>query len=179
MLFNSAIFIFLFLPICIFVYYFLASHRIIIGARVWLVAASLFFYAYWKLSYLPLILVSMAFNFSLGTILSPRNTRMTHTIGATEKRCILACGIAANLAGLAYFKYANFMIDNYNLLFNDDLKHLKIALPLAISFFTFQQIAYLVDSYKGLTKEHDILSYMLFVTFFPQLIAGPIVHIMK
>lgn len=175
MLFNSIVFIFLFLPISIYVYYFLTAHRIIIGARVWLVAASLFFYAYWKLSYLPLILISMAFNFSLGTILAPRHNRVARTIDTTQKRCILAFGIVANLASLAYFKYADFMIDNYNLLFDDDLKHLKIALPLAISFFTFQQIAYLVDSYKGLTKEHDILSYMLFVTFFPQLIAGPIV----
>ncbi len=89
---------------------------------------------------------------------------------------LLAVGVIANLALLGYFKYTDFLIENYNLLTGSDVALLHIALPLAISFFTFQQIAYLVDSYQGQTKEYDFLTYALFVTFFPQLIAGPIVH---
>ncbi len=85
-------------------------------------------------------------------------------------------GIILNVSLLGYFKYYNFFIENINLFTNLNIHHIELALPLAISFFTFQQIAYLVDSYRGETKEYDFLNYTLFVTFFPQLIAGPIVH---
>lgn len=88
----------------------------------------------------------------------------------------LYLGVALNLCLLGYFKYVDFFIGNINGLFATEISPLHIALPLAISFFTFQQIAYLVDSYRGETKEYNITNYMLFVTFFPQLIAGPIVH---
>ena len=93
-----------------------------------------------------------------------------------NKKAILIFAILSNLTLLAYFKYADFFIENINFFTNNSYDLLHLALPLAISFFTFQQIAYLVDSYKKETKEYDFLNYALFVTFFPQLIAGPIVH---
>ena len=93
-----------------------------------------------------------------------------------SKKTLLTFSIVANIALLGYFKYTDFMIDNFNILTDANVPTLDLALPLAISFFTFQQISYLVDSYKQETKEYDFLNYALFVTFFPQLIAGPIVH---
>jgi D-alanyl-lipoteichoic acid acyltransferase DltB (MBOAT superfamily) len=138
------------------------------GARLWLVAASLFFYAYWNIYYLPLILISMAVNFTIGSTISSKETRL-------NKKALLILGITLNVVALGYFKYTDFLIENINNLFKTDIPLQHIVLPLAISFFTFQQIAYLVDCYKKLTKEYDFLSYALFVSFFPQLIAGPIV----
>jgi D-alanyl-lipoteichoic acid acyltransferase DltB (MBOAT superfamily) len=168
MLFNSYEFIFLFLPILFFGYFFLTSKRLIIASKVWLVLGSLFFYSWWNPIYLPLILSSMLINFAVG-----------NSFGSTKKvskKTLLSFGIVFNIALLGYFKYADFFIGNFNGVFGSDVPLLHIALPLAISFFTFQQIAYLVDSYRGETKEYDFLNYALFVTFFPQLIAGPIVH---
>lgn len=167
MLFNSIPFIFLFLPITLIGYFWMCGHRMAIGARAWLVIASLFFYSYWNVSYLPLILISMAFNFLVGTVLT--NTHSAH------KKLLLIFGILVNVFLLGYFKYTNFVIDNLNAIGGFAISAKNIALPLAISFFTFQQIAYLVDSYKGLTRGYNFLNYSLFVTFFPQLIAGPIV----
>jgi D-alanyl-lipoteichoic acid acyltransferase DltB (MBOAT superfamily) len=171
MLFNSFEFIFLFLPIVFFVYFFLNQNRLIIAAKGWLVFASLFFYSYWKLEYLPLILTSLIFNYSVGSTLTSNNLKVKIT-----RKTLLIIGITFNLGLLGYFKYADFFIDNVNSLFHSNFAALNLILPLAISFFTFQQIAYLVDSYKGLTKEYNLLNYCIFVTFFPQLIAGPIVH---
>lgn len=155
------------MPITLIGYFWLCSHRMGIGARVWLVVASLFFYSYWNVSYLALILASMAFNFLVGTVLT--NSEKTH------KKLLLVFGILVNVLLLGYFKYTNFFIDNLNALGGFAISAKNIVLPLAISFFTFQQIAYLVDSYKGLTRGYNFLNYSLFVTFFPQLIAGPIV----
>lgn len=180
MLFNSWQFIFAFLPISFFIYFWLTRRRLVFAAKVWLVAASLFFYSYWNIAYLALILASMFFNFAVGTGLA--QTHADHSQNSRPKRhevnrkVVLGIGIAANLALLAYFKYTSFFIENINSLFDAGYTLPNIALPLAISFFTFQQIAYLVDSYRGETAEYDLLNYSLFVTFFPQLIAGPIVH---
>ena len=171
MLFNSIEFIIFFLPVTFAVYFFLLRKRLVIGAKGFLVAASLFFYSWWNINYLPLLLFSVLFNFLVGNSLN--NKRQDSLIG--NKR-ILIFGIIINLSLLAYFKYTNFFIDNVNYVFNTTFLNPSILLPLAISFFTFQQIAYLVDSYKGKTREYDFLNYTLFVTFFPQLIAGPIVH---
>ncbi len=168
MLFNSLHFILLFLPLVIVIYYWLIGKRVILGARLWLVSSSLFFYAFWNIYYLPLILISMAVNFMIGSTISSGNTRF-------NKKSLLTLGIVLNVCALGYFKYTDFFISNVNWLFHTEIPYQHIVLPLAISFFTFQQIAYLVDCYKGLTKEYDILSYALFVSFFPQLIAGPIV----
>jgi D-alanyl-lipoteichoic acid acyltransferase DltB (MBOAT superfamily) len=93
-----------------------------------------------------------------------------------KKKQILIIGVSFNIFILGYFKYSDFFIENFNTLLNANTPLLHLALPLAISFFTFQQIAYLVDSYREETKDYSFIDYMLFVTFFPQLIAGPIVH---
>jgi D-alanyl-lipoteichoic acid acyltransferase DltB (MBOAT superfamily) len=170
-LFNSYIFIFSFLPVTFFVYFYLNKRRLTVAAKAFLVFASLFFYSWWNVSYLPIILSSMLFNYVLGIYLSSKQTR-----DDLPKKSLLLLGIGANIALLAYFKYADFLIENLNRLLETDIGKLHLALPLAISFFTFQQIAYLVDSYRGETQEYDFLNYANFVTFFPQLIAGPIVH---
>jgi len=110
----------------------------------------------------------MIFNYYIGK----RLIKLQHT----ATKVLLGVGIFFNLALLGYFKYSDFFIMNFNTMTGSDIGLLYLALPLAISFYTFQQIAYLVDSYRGETKEYDFLTYALFVTFFPQLIAGPIVH---
>ena len=170
MLFNSAIFIFIFLPITFFIYFYLNKLRLIEASKGFLVFSSLFFYSWWNIVYLPLILTSMLLNYLVGNILAKKNPTKF------SRKHILILGIIANLTLLGYFKYSDFFIENFNLLAGTKLGLLHLALPLAISFFTFQQIAYLVDSYREETKEYNFLNYALFVTFFPQLIAGPIVH---
>jgi len=116
----------------------------------------------------------MLFNYVVGNSLSKHNGGgNSHKF---SRKTLLAFGIVLNLLLLGYFKYADFFITNINTAVGTNLPLLNLLLPLAISFFTFQQIAYLVDSYKNETKEYDFLNYALFVTFFPQLIAGPIVH---
>lgn len=171
MLFSSYQFIFFFLPITFLLYYFLLGKRLVLGAKALLVFASLFFYAWWNVAYLPIILVSILFNYTVGRMLGSKDDG-----SCVSKKALLLVGITANLLLLCYFKYVDFFISNINALFDISLTNLNLLLPLAISFFTFQQIAYLVDSYEGQTSEYDFLSYTLFVTFFPQLIAGPIVH---
>ena len=169
MLFNSYAFIFIFLPVTLLVFFSIGNkghHRIAIA---WLVAASLFFYGWWNPAYLSLILGSILFNYAVGVALS-------NSSGSNLTKIILSFGILVNLFLLAYFKYANFFVDNLNSLSGSNFHLQTIILPLAISFFTFQQITYLVDAYKGETREYNFLHYCLFVTFFPQLIAGPIVH---
>ncbi|KPK36125.1 MAG: alginate O-acetyltransferase, partial [Phycisphaerae bacterium SG8_4] len=172
MLFNSYLFIFYFLPVVLIGYYVLGRQQYYRLALGWLVLASLIFYGWWNPVYLLLIFSSIAFNFTLG--LGLRAARVSPS--QNGRRILLAIGIATNLFALAYFKYANFFVNNLNSLLETDFHLQKIILPLAISFFTFQQITYLVDTYKGITEEHNFLQYCLFVTFFPQLIAGPIVH---
>jgi len=170
LLFNSYEFIFAFLPITFFIYFYLNHKRLTEASKGFLVFTSLFFYSWWNISYLPIILVSMLFNYLIGnTLNSKKNYKFS-------KKVLLIFGIVANIAVLAYFKYFDFFIENINLVLSTKIEPLHLLLPLAISFFTFQQISYLVDSYRKETKEYDFLNYALFVTFFPQLIAGPIVH---
>jgi len=171
-LFNSYTFIFFFLPITFFIYFYLNHKRLTEAGKGFLVFASLFFYSWWNISYLPLILVSMLVNYVIGRELSQHR----HHGRSHAPKKLLTAGIVFNLGLLGYFKYMDFFIENLNRLVHAEIPLLHLALPLAISFFTFQQIAYLVDSYRGETKEYDFLNYALFVTFFPQLIAGPIVH---
>ena len=169
MLFNSYTFIFLFLPIVLLGFHLIGKqghHRVAIA---WLVGASLFFYGWWNPAYLGLMLISIFFNYGVGVALGG-------TPKQPNKKPILIFGVIVNLGLLAYFKYANFFVDNLNNIAGTDIVLEQIILPLAISFFTFQQIAYLVDAWRGETKEYNFLHYCLFVTFFPQLIAGPIVH---
>ena len=170
MLFNSYEFIFLFLPFTFFIYFYLNKKRLTEVAKGFLVLSSLFFYSWWNVIYMPLILGSMIFNYRFGVELNKEDSKIS-------KKFILILGITANLILLGYFKYSDFFISNVNFIFSTHISHLNLLLPLAISFFTFQQIAYLVDSAMGGgTRQYDFLNYCLFVTFFPQLIAGPIVH---
>ncbi len=171
MLFNSYEFIFFFLPLSFFIYFYLNSKRMTEASKGFLVVSSLFFYSWWNIIYLPLILSSMLFNYIIGRTINKDETDIR-----VAKKQLLIIGIITNIALLGYFKYADFFISNINFVFSSDMGLLELALPLALSFFTFQQIAYLVDSYKGETKEYDFLNYAVFVSFFPQLIAGPIVH---
>ena len=170
MLFNSYEFILLFLPITFFVYFYLAKKQSIISSRVWLIFTSLFFYGWWNIAYLPIILCSMVFNYLVGARLAYVGKK------GLNKKLLLSFGVVSNLTLLAYYKYADFLIDNLNYVAELQVQSLNLLLPLAISFFTFQQIAYLVDSYRSKTRKHSFLSYAVFVSFFPQLIAGPIVH---
>jgi len=174
LLFNSYEFIFAFLPITFFIYFYLNHKRLTETSKGFLVFSSLFFYSWWNIAYLPIILSSMLFNYIIGNSLNKTNGREnSHKF---SKKSLLAFGIVSNIALLGYFKYTDFFIENINLISDNNIPTLDLALPLAISFFTFQQISYLVDSYREETKEYDFLNYALFVTFFPQLIAGPIVH---
>lgn len=170
MLFNSFQFIFLFLPITLIVYFMLNNFKQEKLSKIWLVGMSLYFYAYFNVSYLYLIILSICINYYIGNKLSKKDS----VLKLSDKNNFLV-GILFNVGMLFYFKYYDFFIKNMNTVFNTDLSLLKLMLPLGISFFTFQQLSYLVDSYKGNSKNYDFLSYCLFVTFFPQLIAGPIV----
>jgi alginate O-acetyltransferase complex protein AlgI len=174
MLFNSLEFILVFLPVAFLVYFGLNRIRLAVAGKSWLVLASLAFYAWWNVAYLPLILVSILVNYVVGGALARRASGATR--GPVKAEWLLAAGVIFDLGLLAYYKYAEFFWDNFGRLFDASPVSLGIVLPLAISFFTFTQIAYLVDSYRGRAKEYDLLNYTLFVTFFPHLIAGPIVH---
>jgi len=172
-LFNSYEFIFVFLPISLFVYFYLNHKRLTTASKSWLVFASLFFYSWWNIAYLPLILTSVLFNYAIASAIVEYDELKKKYF---SKKSLLQIGLVFNIGLLAYFKYADFFISNTNSLVNTDIGLLHLVLPLAISFFTLQQIAFLVDSYEGLVKEKSFLDYTIFVTFFPQLIAGPIVH---
>ena len=173
MLFNSYAFIFAFLPATFFVYFYLNSKRLTTAAKAWLVLTSLFFYSWWNVAYLPLILMSILVNYTIANKMIKYNKS---EINLVSKKRFFQIGLFFNVGLLAYFKYMDFFISNTNILFNTNIELLNLALPLAISFFTLQQIAFLIDSYEGLIEENKFLTYSLFVTFFPQLIAGPIVH---
>lgn len=180
MLFSTWQFILVFLPITWGLYFWLNHKRLILAGKVVLVFASLFFYAYWNVHYLPLILISILFNYGVGTALARRYPeKPNQQIESNKKdrrKILLGLGISVNLLLLGYYKYSHFFISNLNTHFATTYTLPTIILPLAISFFTFTQIVYLVDSYRGQTAKYDLLNYSLFVTFFPHLIAGPIVQ---
>lgn len=168
-LFNSYEFIFFFLPAVFVIYFVLQYAGLSRLAKISLVLASLVFYSWWNISYLPLIMISVVINYAVGTYLGKTNKLGT-------RKSVLTIGIIFNVVLLGYYKYTDFFIETVNSLLKESFPLLHLALPLAISFFTFQQIAYLVDSYRYETKGYRLDEYMLFVVFFPQLIAGPIVH---
>jgi len=169
-LFNSYEYILLFLPTVVLIYYALNRYGYTTGSKVWLVLASWFFYSYWNPIYLPLLLGSILVNYFIGTLL--RTGQWEDKI----RRWILVAGLAFNIGLLGYFKYADFFISNLNAVLGSQFNLLHLLLPLGISFFTFQQIAYLVDTYRGEAREYSFVNYALFISFFPQLVAGPIVH---
>jgi|SRR5271165_4108960 len=165
MLFSSFTFLFQFLPATILAFAAARFHSRRAGIMV-LAAASLVFYGAWRPVYLLLFLASVAVNFLLGLAME----------NPLRRRAVGMCGVAANLAVLGFFKYANFLLDTFGDVSGAPLPRLDVILPLGISFFTFQQIAYLVDVMRGAKVERDIISFTLFVAFFPHLIAGPLVH---
>lgn len=167
MIFSSVDFL-IFLFVVWSIYFSLANYSFQLQKR-FLVLASLFFYGYWSVIYLPIIVVSTLLNYCLGRLINLESNKR-------KKKVFLSIGVVLNILLLATFKYLDFFILNLNYLFSGDINLLYIALPLAISFFTFQQIAYLVDAYKNDFEDYQLADYFLFVTFFPQLIAGPIVH---
>lgn len=170
MLFNSYEFIFAFWPVTFVVYFLLNRFTPSIFGKLFLAAASLFFYSWWSIKSLPLILASIAFNYIMGRLISHAEK------SRTVRKLLLTAAITGDVLLLGYYKYADFLITNVNSLFSAHVQLLHLALPLGISFFTFTQIAYLVDAYRGTAKEYSIVNYVLFVTFYPHLIAGPILH---
>lgn len=170
MLFNSFDFIFYFLPIAFMGYFLLNRVGLYKVATLFLTCMSLLFYGYNKIEYLWIILCSIGLNYVLHRLLLKESNQ-----GNIRRQSILIWGIVANVGILYYFKYFNFTIEIFNSLTKSNIDMAQIALPLGISFFTFQQIGFLVDSYKRESKKQDLFSYALFVSFFPQLIAGPIV----
>jgi len=175
MLFNSYEFIFFFLPVTFALYFWLNKKHLTQASKAWMVFASLFFYSWWNIIYLPLILGSILFNFTVGSTISSVNTAQSSKKRFSSKT-ILLFGITANILLLVYFKYMDFFITNVNTIAGTHMNLIHIVLPLGISFFTFTQIAYLVDAYRNEVKEMDYLNYTLFVTFFPHLLAGPVLH---
>lgn len=167
MLFNSFEFIFVFLPVVLLAYFSLNRLNLHQWAKGVLVLASLYFYAFFNTSYLPIIVSSILVNYGVAV-------GMRKWDGVTKK-VLFGIGLLFNLGMLGYFKYTDFMIENVNALFNTSYTLKNILLPLGISFFTFQQLAFVVDTYKNKGRLPKFLDYCNFVTFFPQLIAGPIV----
>jgi alginate O-acetyltransferase complex protein AlgI len=170
MLFSSYIFLFVFLPVTLVGFCLLARFLGPKPAKLWLTLSSLFFYGWWNPIYVLLIVASMFFNFWLGR-------QIGRAVGSGRSGgMLLFWGVAANLLLLGYYKYANFFVTNINVVCGTDWSLGKIILPLGISFFTFTQIAYLVDAARGVVCEYDLGDFLLFITFFPHLIAGPIIH---
>lgn len=172
MLFNSYIFVFVFFPICLLGYYGLLQREKAGAARVFLTAMSLWFYGYFNLSYLLIMICSIAGNYLFHRLLS----RQKPQNGAAFRRGMMILAVAMNLGVLFYFKYFDFFLDTANHVFGTDFVLRGILLPLGISFFTFQQISFIVDTYRGEVADCSLSEYALFVSFFPQLIAGPIVN---
>lgn len=212
MLFNSYIFIFLFLPATLLGWYGLNRIKKYKLAQVFLVGMSLWFYAYFHVGYLAIILCSCGINYLLSLYVSkycdslsadklgnssnadetcnlPEITKKAGSHSGTDEKypvsrkdatqrkrtAVLWLGCILNLGILGYYKYFDFLIENVNAVANTDFNLRHILLPLGISFFTFQQLSYVVDRAKGQAPHYDLADYMTFVTFFPQLIAGPIV----
>ena len=170
MLYNSYEFIFVYLPLA-FAGFFLAARLSQQLAALWMACASLFFYGWWNPACVSLLFVSILFNFGMGCLIGAWRRRH-----AQSSRFFLVAAITTNLILLGYFKYANFFIESVNTVSGKSMPLQDIVLPLGISFFTFTQIAFLVDVYRGIAKEFRFLHYLLFVTYFPHLIAGPVLH---
>lgn len=173
MLFNSLEFLFVFLPLCLLGYFLCARYIGVAGALTWLAGASIAFYAYWNPSFLSILATSIVFNYVVAGAIS--GNKPGHRF-RNRRGLLLGLGIAGNLAALLYYKYWNFFIHTLNRILGSDVQMLEIVLPLGISFFTFTQIAFLIDVYRREAKEYSFLRYVLFVSYFPHLIAGPIIH---
>ncbi len=168
MTFNSYIFVLLFLPLSVVGYFLLNKLKLYNTSKVFLICMSLWFYGYFNYSYLPIMVVSILFNWFVSRAICKIEQRNM------AKKLFLALGILFNLGLIFYFKYFDFFVENINAAFGSDFMLRNIILPLGISFYTFQQVSYIVDSYKGQTANYNFIDYALFVSFFPQLVAGPI-----
>lgn len=182
MLFNSYPFLLAFFPVT-FCVFFLIGWRNRGLAAAWLGLASLFFYGYWSAAALPLLVASICVNYWFGLRVTPADDTDPPADAATSarsRRLRLSAAVALNLGVLAYFKYANFFIDNINLALHAasgaEIRALHVVLPIGISFFTFTQITFLVDCYEGKVRERNFIHYLLFVSYFPHLISGPVLH---
>ena len=165
MLFNSYIFVFLFFPICLLGYYSLMHFRRTGAAKIFLIGMSFWFYGYFNVAYLLIMVCSIGGNYVFHRILSRK-----------PRRTVMILAVTANLGILFYFKYFDFFVSTVNSVFGASMALRYILLPLGISFFTFQQISFIVDTYHGEVRDCSPVDYALFVSFFPQLIAGPIVN---
>lgn len=172
MLFNSLEFIVAFLPTTLLVFFLIGhwSNRL---AALWLASASLFFYGWWDTRYVPLLVASILFNYGVGFAIAGAGRKQDSGVLC---KIFLIIGIVGDLSLLCYYKYSFFVVTNFNHLFGAQFEIGQIILPLGISFFTFTQIAFLVDTYQNKIDHYDIVHYFLFVTYFPHLIAGPIYH---
>jgi D-alanyl-lipoteichoic acid acyltransferase DltB (MBOAT superfamily) len=168
MLFNSYPFLFVFLPICLVGFFAIGRYGKGFGAA-WLGLASLFFYGWWDYRYVLLLLASIVGNFFLGRAIARRAR-------TPPGKRLLTIAVIANLLLLGYYKYADFFLQSLAEVTGDQLGLMRVVLPLGISFFTFTQIAFLVDAYRGQAAEYRFVNYLLFVSYFPHLIAGPVLH---
>ena len=168
MLFNSYAFIFMFLPVVLAGYFWL-GRRSNLAPVIWLALASLVFYSVSNWQFVALLLASIAFNYLIGYLL------IAAKLAPAARFAALTVGVAGDLAVLGIFKYASFFAANLNALFATHFV-VNILLPVGISFYTFTQIAFLVDAYRGNVARYALPHYALFVTYFPHLIAGPILH---
>lgn len=169
MLFNSYIFIFLFLPLVLLGYYglnYLKQNKL---ALVYVVVMSFWFYGYNSIEYLCILILSILINFMFVELMSRWQSQKV-------RRALLLLGLVWNIGSLFYYKYFDFFAENFNKIFQTDLAFLELVLPLGISFYTFQQLSYVIDYYKGECEKYSLTEYAAYVSFFPQLIAGPIVY---
>jgi len=177
MLFNSHLFLFVFFPICLFGYYGLLYLQKPVAVRIFLIAMSLWFYGYFNFSYLLIMVCSIGVNFLFHRLLSQKEAgKNREKRSAISRRSVMILAVAFNLGVLFYFKYFDFFLSTVNGAFGASFALRGILLPLGISFFTFQQISFVVDTYRGEVRNCSLDEYALFVSFFPQLIAGPIVN---
>ena len=168
MLFNSYKFIFAFLPLSVAVYFVVNKYKYFRTAKIFLIIISFLFCAYSDISSMFVIIASIVFNYILGRVLISENKF------PVSRKLPLIFALIVNISVLCYFKYTNFFISNFNSLFDKNVSFLKIALPLGISFYTFQQISYIVDCYRREVPKYSFIDYALYVSFFPKLSAGPI-----
>jgi alginate O-acetyltransferase complex protein AlgI len=172
MLFNSYEFLCFFFPLTCAGFFALCGRGWTRAAAGWLGLMSIVFYGYWSPRYVLLLLGSIAVNFFLGQLLLKCRAGESRL----QAKHVLTVAVAANLATLAYFKYANFFVDSLRQSSGLDVQLAPIVLPIGISFFTFTQIAFLVDTYQGKVREARFIPYLLFVSYFPHLVAGPVLH---
>ena len=167
MLFNSYIFVLVFLPLCMIGYFGCSHFGKGTYGQVFLLGMSLWFYGYFHVEYLFIIVFSILCNYGFYVLLG-------RSSGSGRRKWLLAGALMLNVGILFYYKYFNFFLENVNGIFGRNFALTSILLPLGISFFTFQQLSFVIDAYKGEVPAYRFLDYACFVTYFPQLIAGPI-----